>query len=89
MQRRENRRHDHDRRRFPRYYVSSRLTLAIEDETLKESIGQGYVETDLSAPGTKIFVHVRGRDIPAVVTLMPFIPAKTKSMKKKEEKKYG
>lgn len=32
---------DHERRRFPRYYVNTRLTLAIEDESLKESIGIG------------------------------------------------
>jgi len=31
----------HDRRKFPRYYVFSRLMLAIEDETLRESIGIG------------------------------------------------
>ena len=30
-----------DRRKYPRYYVFSRLMLAIEDETLKESIGIG------------------------------------------------
>ena len=32
---------DHERRRYPRYYVNTRLTLAIEDESLKESIGLG------------------------------------------------
>ena len=26
---------DHERRKFPRYYVSTRLTLAIEDESLQ------------------------------------------------------
>jgi PilZ domain len=31
----------HDRRRYPRYYPTSRITLAIEDETLKESLGIG------------------------------------------------
>jgi hypothetical protein len=31
----------HDRRKFPRYYVFSRLMLAIEDETIRESIGIG------------------------------------------------
>jgi c-di-GMP-binding flagellar brake protein YcgR len=49
---------DHDRRRFPRYFVSSRMTLAIEDESLKESIGLGEPE-DISLGG------VRVRNLPA------------------------
>ena len=40
----------HDRRRYPRYYVTSRLTLAIEDETLKESLGIGAPQ-DISLGG--------------------------------------
>ncbi|MCF8495629.1 MAG: glycine cleavage system aminomethyltransferase GcvT [Alphaproteobacteria bacterium] len=52
--------------------------------SLKESIGQGYVEAGMSAPGTKIFVNVRGRNIAAEIQKMPFIPAKTKSMKRPE-----
>lgn len=43
----------HDRRRSPRYYVSSRLTLAIEDETLKESIGIGEPQ-DISLGGLRV-----------------------------------
>jgi hypothetical protein len=43
----------HDRRRYPRYYVTSRLTLAIEDETLKESIGIGEPR-DLSLGGVRV-----------------------------------
>jgi hypothetical protein len=43
----------HDRRRFPRYYVSSKLTLAIEDETLKESIGIGEPQ-DISLGGLRV-----------------------------------
>jgi aminomethyltransferase len=50
--------------------------------TLKAALGQGYVETAFAAPGTKVFVNVRDRDIKAEVAVMPFIPAKTKSMKK-------
>ena len=42
-----------DRRRFPRYYVTSRLTLAIEDESLKESIGIGEPQ-DLSLGGVRV-----------------------------------
>ncbi|MCC7305577.1 MAG: glycine cleavage system aminomethyltransferase GcvT [Alphaproteobacteria bacterium] len=50
--------------------------------TLKESIGMGYVETGLAKPETKIFVNVRGRNIPAEIVKMPFVPARTKAMKK-------
>jgi len=44
---------DHDRRRFPRYYISSRLTLAIEDESLRESIGLGE-PGDISLGGLRV-----------------------------------
>jgi len=45
--------HSNDRRRFPRYYVTSRLTLAIEDESLKESIGIGEPQ-DISLGGVRV-----------------------------------
>jgi hypothetical protein len=45
--------HASDRRRFPRYYVTSRLTLAIEDESLKESIGIGEPQ-DISLGGVRV-----------------------------------
>jgi hypothetical protein len=41
---------DHERRKFPRYYVQTRLTLAIEDESLRESIGLGE-PSDISLGG--------------------------------------
>ena len=43
----------HDRRRHPRYYVNSRITLAIEDESLKESIGIGEPQ-DISLGGVRV-----------------------------------
>ena len=43
----------HDRRRFPRYYVTSRMTLAIEDESLNESIGIGEPQ-DISLGGVRV-----------------------------------
>jgi len=43
----------HDRRRYPRYYVTSRVTLAIEDESLKESIGIGEPQ-DISLGGLRV-----------------------------------
>lgn len=51
--------------------------------TLKTAIGQGYVDSARAEPGQKIFVHVRGNNIAAEIVPMPFIPAKTKSMKLK------
>lgn len=47
-----------ERRRFPRYYISGRLTLAIEDECLRESIGLGEPD-DISLGG------IRVRNLPA------------------------
>ena len=44
---------DRERRRFPRYYVSSKLTLAIEDESLRESIGIGE-PGDISLGGIRV-----------------------------------
>jgi c-di-GMP-binding flagellar brake protein YcgR len=49
---------DHDRRKYPRYYVSSHMTLAVEDETLNESIGLGE-------PGDISIGGVRVRNLPA------------------------
>lgn len=51
--------------------------------TLKYAIGMGYVPPSLAVPGTKLFVNVRGNNIAAEITAMPFVPAHTKSMKKK------
>lgn len=43
----------YDRRRYPRYYVTSRITLAIEDESLNESIGIGEPQ-DISLGGLRV-----------------------------------
>lgn len=58
------------------------LTSGSHSPSLKESIGMGYVQTDLAKTGQKLFVNVRGRNIAAVVADLPFMPAKTKSAKK-------
>ena len=44
---------DHERRKFPRYFVKARLTLAIEDESLRESIGLGE-PSDISLGGLRV-----------------------------------
>ncbi len=46
--------------------------------TLKSAIGQAYIETASASEGTKVNVRVRGRDIEAKISAMPFVPAKTK-----------
>ena len=43
----------YDRRRYPRYYVFSRLMVAIEDETIRESIGIGE-PGDISVGGLRV-----------------------------------
>ncbi len=58
------------------------LTSGGHSPTLKSSIGMGYVEAAYTAPGTKIFVTVRGNNIAAEIAPLPFIPARTKSSKK-------
>ncbi len=44
---------DRERRKYPRYHVNTRLTLAIEDESLKESIGLGE-PGDISLGGLRV-----------------------------------
>lgn len=51
--------------------------------SLKESIGQGYLDSQFAEKGQKVFVNVRGRNIAAEVSAMPFMSPRTKSMKKK------
>src|SRR5437773_2494189 len=43
----------YERRRYPRYYVASGLTVAIEDASLRESIGIGE-PGDLSIGGVRV-----------------------------------
>ena len=42
-----------DRRRYPRYYVTSHVTLAVEDDNLKESLGIGEPQ-DISLGGVRV-----------------------------------
>ncbi|MFN2498011.1 MAG: PilZ domain-containing protein [Pyrinomonadaceae bacterium] len=44
---------DYERRKYPRYYVNTRLTLAVEDESLHESIGLGK-PADISLGGLRV-----------------------------------
>ncbi len=51
--------------------------------TLSEAIGQGYVRTSYSKPGTEVLVRVRGRDIKGVIADLPFVKPRTKTAPKK------
>jgi len=42
--------------------------------TLNAPIAMGYVRRDLAAPGTPVFVVVRGKPLPAAVAALPFVP---------------
>lgn len=50
---------------------------------LKASIALGYVTAENAAAGTKISVIVRDKPLTAEVCTLPFVTAKTRSMKKK------
>lgn len=51
--------------------------------SLKQAIGQGYVEAAHATAGQKLNVIVRDKAIEAEIVPMPFLPPKTKSMKGK------
>jgi aminomethyltransferase len=50
------------------------VTSGTQSPSLSKGIGLGYVKTELSKPGSKIFVQVRGKNLPATVTKLPFVP---------------
>lgn len=52
--------------------------------SLKQSIGQGYIESSMANVGQQVFVNVRGRNIAAEVVKMPFVQARTKAKKKEQ-----
>ncbi len=54
------------------------LTSGTFSPTLKQAVGQGYVETAFADVGTEVAVNVRGNMIEAVIEKMPFVAAKTK-----------
>lgn len=64
--------------------VIGTLTSGGYSPSLEQSIGMGYV-CPTYTPGDKIFVNVRGRNIPAEIRTFPFLEPKTKSMKKKQK----
>ena len=47
------------------------VTSGTQSPSLSKGIGMGYVKTELAAPGTPIFVQVRGKNLPATVSKLP------------------
>ncbi|AHJ98744.1 glycine cleavage system aminomethyltransferase GcvT [Hymenobacter swuensis] len=50
------------------------VTSGTQSPSLGKGVGLGYVQTELSKPGSQIFVQVRGKNLPATVTKLPFVP---------------
>ena len=42
--------------------------------TVGGPIAMGYVDADFAAPGTPVMIELRGRELPATVVEMPFVP---------------
>ncbi|MCA8831320.1 glycine cleavage system aminomethyltransferase GcvT [Hymenobacter pini] len=54
--------------------VIGEVTSGTQSPSLSKGVGLGYVKTELSKPGSQIFVQVRGKNLPATVTKLPFVP---------------
>ncbi|KAK1253778.1 hypothetical protein MKX07_001855 [Trichoderma sp. CBMAI-0711] len=52
------------------------ITSGVPSPTLGKNIAMGYIKDGLHKAGTEVDIVVRGRKRPAVVTKMPFTPAK-------------
>ena len=49
------------------------VTSGTQSPSLGKGIGLGYVKAELAAPGTEIFVQVRGKNLPATVAKLPLV----------------
>ncbi|MCH1574864.1 MAG: glycine cleavage system aminomethyltransferase GcvT, partial [Flavobacteriales bacterium] len=50
-----------------------RVTSGTQSPSLGQAIGLGYVSSEWSAKGTRIFISIRGKSIEAEVTRIPFL----------------
>ena len=50
-----------------------RVTSGTQSPSLNKGIGLGYVKTDFSKPGKKLFVEIRGKFVSATVVKLPFV----------------
>ena len=49
------------------------VTSGTQSPSLSKGIGLGYVKSRFAAPGTEIFVQVRGKNLPAIVAKLPLV----------------
>lgn len=56
--------------------VIGRITSGCPSPTLKQNIAMGYIKDGQHKAGTEVLVKVRGKARKAVVSKMPFLPAK-------------
>lgn len=47
------------------------VTSGTQSPSLSKGIGMGYVKTEFAAPGTQIFVQIRGKNLPATINKLP------------------
>ncbi|MDO7876650.1 glycine cleavage system aminomethyltransferase GcvT [Hymenobacter sp. ASUV-10] len=47
------------------------VTSGTQSPSLSKGIGMGYVKTEFAAPGTQIFVQIRGKNLPATIHKLP------------------
>lgn len=57
---------------------AGRITSGGFGPTVGGPVAMGYVPAELSAPGTTVYGELRGKRLPAVVTLLPFVAANFK-----------
>ena len=50
-----------------------KVTSGTQSPTLEKAIGLGYVASDYTAPGSEIFIDIRGKKLKAVVVKTPFL----------------
>ncbi|MFN4299788.1 MAG: glycine cleavage system aminomethyltransferase GcvT [Thermaurantimonas sp.] len=53
--------------------VIGKVTSGTQSPSLGKAIGLGYVATEFSAPGSEIFIDIRGKQLKAVVVKTPFL----------------
>jgi aminomethyltransferase len=54
--------------------IVGHVTSGTFSPSLQKGIGMGYVASELAAVGTIISIFIRGKEVPATVTALPFIP---------------
>jgi aminomethyltransferase len=47
------------------------VTSGTQSPSLGKGIGMGYVKSEYAAPGTQIFVQIRGKNLPATINKLP------------------